>query len=288
MTDTKPPIARFPATKSWAGTQNPVIPDDGEQIIRRATLRGFGIEAHCVTVARFATFVAETGYETDAEKLGWSYVFRGLLSDPDAADVIGGYEKAGWWWAIKGANWRYPSGVEDPAAVQDHPATQISWNDALAFATWAGGRLPTEVEWEHAARGGVEDRRYPWGADEPDDHNLYCNIWQGRFPEQNTCADGYYGTAPVDAFAPNTAGIFNVSGNVWEWTADPFRIASLKSAAKARNVQSKRAGDKVLKGGSFLCHASYCWRYRIAARAGRAPDTGASHTGLRIAYDLHA
>ncbi|PWG16712.1 SUMF1/EgtB/PvdO family nonheme iron enzyme [Salibaculum griseiflavum] len=285
MADTKPPVARFSAVKSWAGTRTPVIPDDGEGIIRRASLRAFAIEAHCVSVARFADFVAETGYLTEAERIGWSYVFRGLLSRPDSADVVGGYNKAGWWWAVSGASWKYPSGKGEPEAAPDHPVTQISWNDAQAFAEWAGGRLPSEVEWEHAARNGLEDRRYPWGDEEPDDDTILCNIWQGRFPDTNTCADGYYGTAPVDAFAPNEAGLHNTSGNVWEWTADRYRINSLKSAAKARNAQAKRDGDRVMKGGSFLCHSSYCWRYRIAARSGRAPDTAASHTGFRIVYD---
>ena len=285
MADTKPPVARFSAVKSWAGTRTPVIPDDGEGTIRRASLRAFAIEAHCVSVGRFAEFVAETGYLTEAEKIGWSFVFRGLLSRPGSADVVGGYNKAGWWWAVSGAYWKYPSGKAEPEAALDHPVTQISWNDALAFAEWAGGRLPSEIEWEHAARNGLEDRRYPWGEEEPGDDTILCNIWQGRFPDTNTCADGYYGTAPVDAFVPNPAGLFNFSGNVWEWTADRYRINSLKSKAKTRNAQAKRDGDRVMKGGSFLCHSSYCWRYRIAARSGRAPDTAASHTGFRIAYD---
>lgn len=286
MPDTRPAIAEFAAVRSWAGTTAPVIPTDGEQIIRRARLRGFGLEAHCVSVARFATFVAETGYRTDAERIGWSYVFRGLLSDPDAAEIIGGYDKAGWWWAVKGADWLHPAGPGEPVAEEDHPATQISWNDARAFARWARGRLPSEIEWEHAARGGLDERRYPWGDVEPDDDHVLCNIWQGSFPNENTCADGYYGTSPVQSFAPNPSGIFNLAGNVWEWTADHYRIPSLKSEAKARNAEARKSGDRVLKGGSFLCHASYCWRYRIAARSGRAPDTGASHTGFRLAYDL--
>lgn len=286
MTDNKPPLARFAACKSWAGTRSPVIPDDGEGIIRRASLRPYAMETHCVSVARFAAFVADTGYVTEAEQIGWSYVFRGLLAQPETADVLGGYDKAGWWWTISGAYWKFPSGIGEAEAEPDHPVTQISWNDASAFADWAGGRLPSEVEWEHAARGGPDDRRYPWGDAEPDDTTILCNIWQGRFPDMNTCADGHYGTAPVDAFAPNPAGLFNAAGNVWEWTADRYRINSLKSGAKARNAQAKRDGDRVMKGGSFLCHASYCWRYRIAARSGRAPDTAASHTGFRIAYPL--
>jgi formylglycine-generating enzyme required for sulfatase activity len=288
MPDSRPAVARFPAVRSWAGTRAPVIPEDGEGTIRHARLRAFGMEVHCISVARFGAFVAETGYVTEAEGIGWSYVFRGLLSAPDAADVLGDDARTGWWWAVRGANWRHPAGPTEAPAPHAHPVTQISWNDARAFATWAGGRLPTEIEWEHAARGGLDARRYPWGDAEPSDAAIHCNIWQGRFPDANSCADGYYGTAPVESFRPNPAGLFNASGNVWEWTADRFRIASLKASAKKRNAQGKRTGDRVLKGGSFLCHASYCWRYRIAARMGRHPDTAASHTGFRLAHDLHA
>lgn len=285
MAVVSPSIAKFAAVKSWAGSTSPVIPNDGEGIIRKAKLRNFGIETCCVSVERFAAFVADTGYVTDAERLEWSFVFRGLLASPDKADIVGAYDKAGWWWAISGANWRTPCGAEEPPAEPNHPATQISWNDAAAFAAWAGGRLPTEIEWEHAARGGLDERRYPWGDEEPDDERVLCNIWQGEFPDRNTCKDGYYGTAPVNAFAPNPVGLFNAAGNVWEWTADRYRVASLKSGAKLRNAQARAYGERVLKGGSFLCHASYCWRYRIAARSGRAPDTGASHTGFRLAFD---
>lgn len=281
-----PPRATFAAVKSWAGTSAPVIPNDGEGIIRQARLRSFCLDAWCVSVERFAAFIAETGYETDADRLGWSFVFRGLLLSPHDAEIVGAYDRAGWWWAIAGANWKHPCGAEEPPATPDHPVTQISWNDATAFANWAGARLPTEIEWEHAVRGGLDERRYPWGEEEPDDDRVLCNIWQGRFPDHNTCKDGFYGPAPVDAFAPNSVGIFNAVGNVWEWTADRFRVASLKSGAKRRNAEAKKHHERVLKGGSFLCHSSYCWRYRIAARSGRAPDTGASHTGFRLAHDI--
>lgn len=286
MLQVSPPLIRFAATSSWAGTTAPLIPDDGEGMIRRAKLRPFGLEAHCVSVARFAEFVAATGYVTEAETFGWSYVFKGLLSAPDAADVLGSSDMATWWWAIRHANWRHPSGQNEGPAAPDHPVTQISWNDAKAFATWAGGRLPTEMEWEHAARGGIDERRYPWGNTDPTDTEPLCNIWQGRFPDLNTCEDGFYGTAPVDAFEPNPVGLYNACGNVWEWMADRFRIASLKSRARKRNQAARDQAEHVLKGGSFLCHASYCWRYRIAARSGRARNTAASHTGFRIAHDL--
>lgn len=165
--------------------------------------------------------------------------------------------------------------------ASDHPVVQVSWTDARAFADWAGGRLPTEAEWEHAARGGLGDVPYPWGDAEPNDNDFTpCNIWQGTFPKHNTTLDGYAGTAPARSFQPNEYGLYNVVGNVWEWTSDAYRIRSLKKAAKAR--EKSMAGFRIAKGGSFLCHASYCWRYRIAARSGIAPDSSTPHMGFRI------
>ena len=162
----------------------------------------------------------------------------------------------------------------------------VSWSDAAAFAAWAGGRLPTEAEWEHAAKGGDDGARFPWGAEEPTDTVAgLCNIWQGDFPHRNSVADGFAGTAPADAFRPNGFGLFNMCGNVWEWCADPFRVRSLSGAAKARNRAATAERERVMKGGSYLCHRSYCYRYRIAARSGRSPDTSAGHTGFRVAYD---
>lgn len=146
--------------------------------------------------------------------------------------------------------------------------------------------MPTETEWEHAARGGRKDARYPWGDAEPDDdRNIFCNIWQGEFPDENTVRDGFYGTAPVDAFEPNPYGLFNMSGNVWEWCADRFRVRSVGKTARVRNKQANAEKEHVLKGGSFLCHKSYCWRYRIAARSGRPGDTSACNSGFRLAFD---
>jgi len=161
---------------------------------------------------------------------------------------------------------------------------QVSWADAQAFAQWVGGRLPTEAEWEHAA-GSADGRRFTWGDAEPDDETVLCNIWQGRFPDLNTCRDGYLDTAPARSFAPTDSGFYNLLGNVWEWTADAFRIRSLARVARQRNAEAARFSEKVLKGGSFLCHISYCYRYRIAARMGLSPDSAASNAGFRVAYD---
>ena len=253
--------------------------------MRKMDLAAYSIDRFAVSVERFGEFAEATGYQTDAERLGWSYVFKGLIDVPERIEIFGRSDGAEWWWAVRGANWRLPVGDKASPCMPGHPATHMSWNDAVAFAVWTGGRLPSELEWEHAARGGTANIRYPWGDDEPDDETVFCNIWQGSFPEVNTVKDGYLGTAPVDAFAPNSAGLYNMAGNVWEWTADPFRVRSLKSRAQKRNTVAKRNKERVTKGGSFLCHASYCWRYRIAARSGRAPDSSSSNTGFRLAYD---
>jgi formylglycine-generating enzyme required for sulfatase activity len=247
------------------------------------TLRPFRLDAHQVTNRRFAAFVAATGYATEAERYGWSYVFH-LFLDP--AMNLPSPEGTPWWRKVDGAFWAAPEGPGSSVADrQDHPAVHIAWNDAAAFAAWAAGRLPSEAEWEYAAKGGSAAARFPWGDAEPDDTSAFCNIWQGDFPRRNTLADGFLGTAPVDAFAPNGFGLFNMSGNAWEWCADPFRVRSLSQAAKRRNAAAAAERERVMKGGSYLCHISYCYRYRIAARSGRSPDTSAGHTGFRVAYD---
>lgn len=264
------------------GTSTPEIPGDGE-VLRKVTVAPFRMSRYTVTNAAFGDFVAATGYETDAERFGWSYVFHLLLPEDQ---MFPAPAEASWWRVVEGASWKHPEGpqslVEDRA---NHPAVHMSWNDAAAFAEWAGGRLPSEAEWEFAARGGVDGARFPWGEAEPDDETVMCNIWQGQFPRHNTLKDGYLGTAPVDSFAPNGFGLHNMSGNVWEWCADSFLVKSLTRAAKERNRRARAEKERVVKGGSYLCHRSYCYRYRIAARSGRSPDTSAGNTGFRIAFD---
>ena len=269
--------------RTYVGTGRPELPQDGEAPRRPVRVKDFYLEAQTVTVARFAEFVAETGYVTEAEEFGWSAVFFGLLP-PDAV-ATGASPDTPWWVRIEGANWRQPEGPQSSVKDrQDHPVTQVSLRDATAFATWAGGRLPTEAEWEHAARGGSADRRFPWGDEEPDEANIKCNIWQGQFPDNNTCVDGYMGTAPARSFEPSAEGFYNLMGNVWEWTGDLFRVRSVSRMAKMRNEAAAAGGDRTLKGGSFLCHISYCYRYRIAARMNLTPDSAASNVGFRIAF----
>lgn len=273
----------FTAAPSFVGTDRPQIPADGEGPRRPVKLRPFQLDVATVTNARFADFVAATGYVTEAERFGWSPVFRGLLGDDAPAPSR---TETPWWVLVEGACWSAPEGHGSSIAERaDHPVVQVSWADARAFASWCGGRLPSEAEWEHAARGGLDDPRFPWGDAEPDDTTIFANIWQGQFPHSNSLADGYLGTSPVRAFPPNGAGLFGMAGNVWEWTADPFRIRSLGRQARLRNEQASRTREKVLKGGSFLCHISYCYRYRIAARSPLTADSCASNTGFRVAYD---
>lgn len=282
-----PPRARFEAARSFIGTDRPLIAADGEGPARPVRLDAFEIETETVTNDRFAAFVAATGYVTEAERFGWSPVFIGLL--PDGAGYYANEGDTPWWVRVEGASWKTPEGpASDLAGRGDHPVVQVSWNDASAFAAWSGGRLPTEAEWEHAARAGLGDVRYPWGDDEPDDTTIFCNIWQGVFPHRNTLADGYLGTSPVRAFLPNRAGLHGMAGNVWEWTQDAYRVRSLSKAAKARNRHAALEQEKVLKGGSFLCHASYCHRYRIAARSALTINSSTSNAGFRLVYDVAA
>ena len=287
IADARPPArVAFGGGKSHIGTFRPEIRADGEGLVREVKLRPFAADATPVTNARFAAFVAATGYVTESERYGWGPVFHGLLPDPTAYPPS--QSRTPWWVICDGAWWAEPEGpgshLRDRA---DHPAAHVSWADACAFAAWAGGRLPSEAEWEHAARGGLlGDPRFPWGDREPDDAEfLPCNIWQGRFPLENSCADGWLGTSPVGSFAPNGAGLYDMAGNVWEWTAEPFVIRSASRAARARNEEARSQNQKVMKGGSFLCHISYCYRYRIAARSGTAADSGTSNTGFRVFYD---
>lgn len=273
----------FPAVRSFVGTDKPAIPADGEGPKRAVNLGAFWLEATTVTNERFAQFVAATGYVTEAERFGWSPVFRLLLGADAPPPSVG---QTPWWAKIDGAYWSEPEGPGSSIlGREDHPVVQISWADARAFAAWCGGRLPTEAEWEHAARGGLPDPKFPWGDAEPDDETIYANIWQGKFPHINTLADGYLGTSSVKAFPPNGLGLYGMVGNVWEWTSDPFRVRSLSRQATARNENASATQEKVLKGGSFLCHISYCYRYRIAARSALTAESSASNTGLRIAYD---
>jgi formylglycine-generating enzyme required for sulfatase activity len=273
----------IPGGRGLLGTARAGIPDDGETPLRQTRISPFRIGATTVTNAEFAEFVSETGYVTEAERFGWSFVFWAQV--PSEVGATHGVADVEWWRRVDGATWRDINGpgTYDDVWHADHPVVQVSWHDAQAYAKWVGGRLPTEAEWEHAARGGLGDVPFPWGTRPPDetDHTP-CNIWQGQFPEINTGKDGYITTAPARSFEPNRFGLYNLVGNVWEWTADAYRIKSLKGHVQRRLAHMK--GFKTSKGGSFLCHRSYCFRYRIAARSGSSPDSATTHHGFRVVW----
>ena len=277
-------LASLPGGSFLMGSDDPDgFPDDGEGPIRRVTLSPFRIDRYATSNRRFAEFVDATGYRTDAERYGWSFVFSGLL--PTGHPPTRAAAQAPWWRQVHGADWRHPEGPRSSSAERlDHPVVHVSWNDAVAYCRWAGLRLPTEAEWEYAARGGLEGARYAWGDQLTPDGRWKCNIWQGTFPTDNTLADGFLGAAPVDAFEPNGFGLHNVAGNVWEWCADWFSDTHPPTATGDPGGPSS-GESRVIRGGSYLCHDSYCNRYRVAARTGNTPDSSTGNMGFRCAAD---
>jgi formylglycine-generating enzyme required for sulfatase activity len=273
--DSHPEMARIPAGRWLLGEDRAFAnPDDGEGPVRQVGLPAFLMDKTAVTNHAFASFVGATGYITDAERLGWSFVFMAqahpqaaIATDTDASST------PEWWLPIRGACWHAPDGAGSSLhGLRDHPVVHVSWNDAAAFAAFVGKRLPTEVEWEVAARGGLQRAIYAWGDDLHPGGRHMCNIWQGRFPLRNSADDGYLSTAPARSFPPNGFGLYNMLGNVWEWTASPWT--------------DERKHMMVMRGGSYLCHASYCDRYRVAARTCNHFSATSSHLGFRCGGDI--
>ncbi|MEU3330519.1 formylglycine-generating enzyme family protein [Glutamicibacter creatinolyticus] len=256
-------------------------PADGELPLHRVQISGFSMDATLVTNEQFACFTEATGYLTESERLGYSAVFRGYLSAP-SSDVIGSATGTSWWLGVRGANWRHPTGRGSSwQDLADHPVVQVSWNDAMAYCRWAGRALPTEAQWEYAARGLVEGQRYAWGNELMPGGRHQCNIWQGNFPQRNSAEDGYTGTSPVKSYPPNPVGLFDVAGNAWEWCSDWF-LPKYYRNSPLKDPTGPTIGDgRVLRGGSHLCHDSYCNRYRVSARSHNSPDSASSNTGFR-------
>lgn len=276
------PQARIPAgTYTRGDSSGDRNPGDGEVPRHEVSLDAFWIDETSVTNAAFAAFIADTGHRTEAETFGFSAVFHLAVTAP-RADVMGPAAGTPWWWGVRGADWRHPGGRDSTIDdLADHPVVHVSWNDAVAYCAWAGRRLPTEAEWEYAARGGLASATYPWGDDAVDAGGWRANIWQGTFPRHNTGEDGWLTTAPVRTFEPNGYGLWQMVGNVWEWCADWFSPTAYTDAP-ARSPQGPATGAaRVLRGGSYLCHASYCNRYRNAARSQNTPDSSMGNAGFR-------
>lgn len=251
-------------------------PADGETPVHPVRLEPYGIDATAVTVERFAAFVADTGFRTTAEVAGTSMVFHQAVA-ASRADVRGMDPAAPWWVEVAGADWRRPYGPLSEAEP-GHPVVHVSWHDAVAYCDWAGRRLPSEAQWEYAARGGLAGRRFPWGDELTPERS---NVWQGVFPRHNTGEDGYLATAPVGAFPPNGYGLHEMSGNVWEWCGDWFD-PGYYAISPLESPRGPDSGERrVIRGGSYLCHHSYCHRYRVAARSASPPGSSSGNCGFR-------
>lgn len=253
---------------------------DGEVPVHDVQVSPLRMDAVPVTVDRFSKFVEATGYVTVAERLGSSAVFHSFVEEREV--VIARSAAAPWWLEVAGAYWRRPLGMVSSAEeMGEHPVTHIAFADAVSYCLWAGRRLPTEAEWEYAARGGLASARFAWGDELRPDSEHRCNIWQGTFPVLDEAEDGFAGTSPVRSFAANGYGLHDMAGNVWEWCQDWF-AADYYGRSERHDPGGPAIGEfRVMRGGSYLCHDSYCNRYRVSARSGSAPDSTAGNLGFR-------
>lgn len=305
-----PGMAWIPGGEFLMGSDDPQA-DPAERPAHRVRVDGFWMDVTEVTNAKFREFVEATGYATTAERpIDWEQLKNAvppgtpkppddrlgpgsLVFSPPGQRVMPAGQPTWWSW-VAGASWRHPEGPGSSLeGREDHPVVHVSWDDAYAYARWAGKRLPTEAEWEFAARGGLEGRKYAWGDELEPDGKPLANYWQGHFPDANTRADGFLRTAPVKSFPPNGYGLHDMVGNVWEWCGDWYRPDAYRSAS-GRGVALNPTGPpasfdpdepyqpkRATRGGSFLCSPNYCSNYRPGARRGTASDSGMSHLGFR-------
>ncbi|MBA3649016.1 MAG: formylglycine-generating enzyme family protein [Chitinophagales bacterium] len=308
---TNPPggMVWIPGGDFTMGTNDDPQARDDEKPAHKVRVDGFWMDATEVTNAQFSAFVKATGYVTTAEKApDWEELKKqvppGTAKPPDSVLVASSLvfsppdhkvslNDPGQWWAwTKGADWHHPQGENSSIKGKDNfPVSQVSWDDAMAYCNWAHKRLPTEAEWEFAARGGYGDKKYPWGDDK--DYAKHANTWDGHFPDVNTKTDGFVLAAPVKSYDPNGYGLYDMAGNVWEWCSDWYRADYYAQCVKQNIVYNPQGPNnsldpeeplvqkRVNRGGSFLCNDSYCSSYRVTARMKTSPDTGLEHCGFR-------
>lgn len=300
-------------TYEMGGDTKDASPDELPK--HKVHVNSFYIDTTPVTNAQFRAFVEATGYVTTAEqKPDWEEMKKtlpaGTTKPPEEALVPAGlvFKKTSgpvsladysqWWEWVPGADWKHPEGPESSIVGKDnYPVVQVSWYDAIAYCQWAGRRLPTEAEWEYAARGGLQNQPYPWGSEGLNEGKPKANTWEGNFPYLNTKKDGYEGLAPVKSYPANGYGLYDMSGNVWEWTNDWYDSQYYKNLEnqvsenpkgpeKSTDLMNGNIPQKTVRGGSFLCNASYCSGYRVSRRMRSSPDTSLSHTGFRTVKEI--
>jgi len=279
-----PPLVRVPAGEFTMGDAfGEGYAADGEVPVHPVRITGFELAPTLVTNRQFAAFTEATGYQTDAERFGSSAVFH-LAVRARSRDILGAVAGAGWWLNVHGADWAHPAGSRSHwQDVPDHPVVHVSWSDAVRYCQWSRTRLPTEAEWEYAARGGQAGRRFAWGDELEPGGTVMANLWHGTFPTRNTLRDGYLTTSPVGAFPANDFGMYDMAGNVWEWCADWFSRGYYARSPR-RDPRGPASGThRVTRGGSYLCHRSYCHRYRVAARSANTPESSTANSGFRVA-----
>jgi len=287
------------------GSDEPQFPD--ARPWHRVRVDSFHMDKTLVTNAEYAAFVRSTGYLTVAERVPNAKDYPGaspeklvagsvVFAPPGTAVPLNNQYQ--WWDFVKGANWRHPEGPQSALRGRlNHPVVQVAYDDVVAYCSWAGGRVPTEAEFEYAARGGMERKRYAWGDEFRPGGKFMTNTFQGHFPDHNTAEDGYISTSPVGSFPANSYGLYDMAGNVWEWTSDWYRPDYYQTLAATEKVTQNPRGPsesfdpsepeipkRVQRGGSYLCTDQYCSRYSVGARGRGAVDTGTNHVGFRCVY----